>query len=98
MDASKTIARVELYDAVYRKVRLSRSESIGATELVLKEISDCLVRGDAVKLSGFGTFTVRKKNERPGRNPQNGIEVSIKPRRVVIFKASTIVKKQMNAK
>ncbi len=97
MDASKVTARVELYDAVYRKVGRSRQETVELTESVLKEISDCLVRGEDVKLSGFGTFSVRKKGQRLGRNPKNGVEVIIEPRRVVVFKASPIVKKQMNA-
>jgi integration host factor subunit alpha len=65
--AGKTVTRVELYDAVYRKVGLSRSESSAMVELVLREISDSVARGETVKLSSFGTFTVRKKGERIGR-------------------------------
>jgi integration host factor subunit alpha len=67
-------------------------------ELVLKEIADCIARGETVKLSSFGTFTVRKKRERLGRNPKTGVEVPIAPHRVVVFKASAIMKKQVNAK
>lgn len=93
----KTVTRVELYDAVYRKVGLSRSESSALVELVLKEISDTVAKGEAVKLSSFGTFTVRKKGERIGRNPKTGVEVAISPRRVVVFKASAIMKQQINA-
>src|SRR5665213_1242101 len=73
--AGKTVTRVQLYDAVYRKVGLSRSESSALVELVLKEISDSVARGEAVKLSSFGTFTVRQKGERIGRNPKTGAEV-----------------------
>ena len=97
MDASKTVTRNELYDTVHRKVGLSLRESADLTESVLKEISDCIVRGETVKLSGFGTFTVRKKDQRVGRNPKTGVEVIIKPRRDLAFKASPLMKAQMNA-
>ena len=92
----KAVTRVELYDAVYRKVGLSRSESSELVELVLKEISDSVARGETVKLSSFGTFTVRQKGKRMGRNPKTGIDVPISPRRVVVFKASAIMKRQIN--
>jgi len=85
--AGKAVTRVELYDAVYRKVGLSRSESSALVELVLKEISDSVARGETVKLSSFGTFNVRQKGKRIGRNPKTGAEVPISPRRVVVFKA-----------
>ena len=94
--AGKAVTRVELYDAVYRKGGLSRSESSALVELVLKEISDSVARGETVKLSSFGTFIVRKKGKRIGRNPKTGVEVSISPRRVVVFKASAIMKQQIN--
>ena len=94
--AGKTVTRVELYDAVYRKVGLSRSESSALVELVLKEISDSVARGEAVKLSSFGTFNVRQKGKRIGRNPKTGAEVPISPRRVVVFKGSAIMKQQIN--
>jgi integration host factor subunit alpha len=94
--AGKTVTRVELYDAVYRKVGLSRSESSALVELVLKEISDSVARGETVKLSSFGTLTVRKKGERIGRNPKTGAEVPITPRRVVVFKGSAIMKQRLN--
>ena len=98
MDASKTITRVELYDTVHRKVGLSLRQSADLTKSVLKEISDCIVRGETVKLSGFGTFTLRNKGQRVGRNPKTGVEAIIKPRRVLAFKASPLMKTQMNAK
>jgi integration host factor subunit alpha len=66
-------------------------------ELVLKEITDCLGRGETLKLSSFGTFTVRKKGQRPGRNPKTGVDAIIPPRRVVVFKASGIMKRQINS-
>jgi integration host factor subunit alpha len=94
--AGKAVTRVELYDAVYRKVGLSRSESSAFVELVLNEISDSIARGETVKLSSFGTFNVRHKGKRIGRNPKTGAEAPISPRRVVVFKASAIMKQQIN--
>jgi integration host factor subunit alpha len=80
----------------YRKVRLSRSESSALVELVLKEISEGVARGEIVKLSSFGTFIVRRKRKRIGRNPKSGAEALISPRRVVVFKASGVMKQQIN--
>jgi integration host factor subunit alpha len=91
------VTRVELYDAVYRRVGLSRSESASLVELVLTEITDSIARGETVKLSSFGTFTVRKKAKRMGRNPKTGIAAPIPPRRVVVFKASGVMKQRINA-
>ncbi|MBB6309685.1 integration host factor subunit alpha [Xanthobacter tagetidis] len=65
-------------------------------ELVLREIADCLVRGETVKLSSFGSFVVRDKGERIGRNPKTGEEVPIEPRRVMVFKPSSILKHRIN--
>jgi integration host factor subunit alpha len=96
--SGKTVTRGELCDAVYRKGGVSRSESIFFVELVLKEITDTLEKGETVKLSGFGAFVVRKKNQRMGRNPKTGTEVPISPRRVIVFKSSLILKQQVNAK
>lgn len=91
----KAVTRVELSDAVYRKVGLSRTKAPELVELVLKEISNAIVRGEPVKLSSFGTFTVRKKGWRVGRNPKTGVETTIAPRRVVVFKASLIMKRKL---
>jgi integration host factor subunit alpha len=95
-DVGKAVTRHELYDAVHRKVGLSRTESSAFVELVLAEIKDSIARGETVKLSSFGTFTVRKKGQRMGRNPKTGVNVPISPRRVVVFKASAIMKQQIN--
>ena len=92
------VTRVDLYDAVYQKVGLSRSESLAMVELVLKEITDSLEKGETVKLSSFGSFIVRKKKQRIGRNPKTGIEATISPRRIVVFKPSAILKQQINGK
>jgi integration host factor subunit alpha len=95
--AGKALTRLELYNAVYRKVGRSRSESSALVELVLKEISDSVARGETVKLSSFGTFHVRQKGERMGRNPKTGVDVPISPRRVIVFKASAVMKKRINS-
>jgi integration host factor subunit alpha len=93
-----TVTRVDLYAAVYEKGGLSRSESLVLVELVLKEITAALEKGETVKLASFGSFIVRKKNKRIGRNPKTGIEVPISPRRVIVFKPSPIFKQQTNGK
>jgi integration host factor subunit alpha len=92
----KAITRVDLCEAVYQKVGLSRAESSAFVELVLKEITDCLEKGETVKLSSFGSFVVRKKGLRIGRNPKTGTEVPISPRRVLVFKPSPLLKQQIN--
>ena len=92
----KTVTRSDLCEAVYQKVGLSRTESATLVELVLKEITDCLERGETVKLSSFGSFVVRKKGQRVGRNPKTGKEVPISPRRVMVFKPSAILKQRIN--
>src|ERR1700689_3602360 len=95
--AGKTVTRADLCEAVYQKVGLSRTESATLVELVLKEITDCLERGETVKLSSFGSFVVRKKGQRIGRNPKTGKEVPISPRRVMGFKPSAILKQRINS-
>ena len=80
-----------------RRSALSRTESATLVELVLKEITDCLERGETVKLSSFGSFVVRKKGQRIGRNPKTGKEVPISPRRVMVFKPSAILKQRINS-
>ena len=88
----KTVTRVDLCEAVYQKVGLSRTESSAFVELVLKEITDCLEKGETVKLSSFGSFMVRKKGQRIGRNPKTGTEVPISPfsrQSVISFKTSS---------
>lgn len=92
----QTVTRADLCEAVYQKVGLSRSESAELVEMVLKEVSDCIVRGESVKLSSFGSFLVRSKGERIGRNPKTGKEVPISPRRVMVFKPSNVLKTQID--
>lgn len=93
----RTVTRADLCEAVYTKVGLSRTESAQLVESVLAEISDCLVRGESVKLSSFGSFLVRSKGERIGRNPKTGEEVPISPRRVMVFKPSNVLKQKINS-
>ncbi|PPD16590.1 MAG: integration host factor subunit alpha [Methylobacterium sp.] len=94
--AGRTITRADLCEAVYQKLGLSRAESAELVETVLKEISDTLVSGETVKLSSFGSFIVREKGERIGRNPKTGVEVPITPRRVLVFKPSNVMKARIN--
>ncbi len=94
--AARTIKRADLSEAVYQEVGLSRNESAELVESVLNEISDVLVRGEMVKLSSFGSFSVRQKGERVGRNPKTGEEAPILPRRVLVFRASHVLKTRIN--
>ena len=94
--AGKNITRMDLADAVYRDVGLSRAESAELVGQVLEEISASLAAGESVKLSGFGTFTVRNKAKRVGRNPKTGVEVPIEPRRVITFNASHVLEAHIN--
>lgn len=93
----ETITRAHLSEAVYQEVGLSRNESAELVESVLQEIADCLSVGDTVKLSSFGSFSVRQKGGRMGRNPKTGEEVPIKPRRVLVFRPSHVLKELINA-
>ena len=94
--AGRTVTRADLSEAVYQRVGLSRTESSALVEAVLTGICDCLVRGETVKLSSFGSFVVRDKGERVGRNPKTGVEVPIEPRRVMVFKPSNVLKGRIN--
>ena len=93
---TETVTRVHLAEAVYRRVGLSRKESATLVETVLSEIVDHLALGETVKLSSFGSFMVRSKGERIGRNPKTGVEVPIMQRRVLVFKPSRVLKAHMN--
>ena len=94
--AGNTVTRADLCEAVYQKVGLSRTESAQLVERVLQEITDCLEKGETVKLSSFGSFIVRSKGQRIGRNPKTGEEEPIAPRRVMVFKPSNILKARIN--
>jgi integration host factor subunit alpha len=92
----RTVTRADLSEAVYQRVGLSRIESAELVEMVLAEIAQAIRRGETVKLSSFGSFVVRSKGERIGRNPKTGVEVPITPRRVMVFKPSNILKARIN--
>ena len=87
-----TLTRMDLSEAVFREVGLSRNESAQLVESVLDHVSDALVKGEQVKISSFGTFSVRSKSARVGRNPKTGEEVPINPRRVLTFRPSHLMK------
>lgn len=95
--ANKTLTRMDLSEAVFREVGLSRNESAQLVESVLGHICDALVAGEAVKISSFGTFSVRQKSARVGRNPKTGEEVPIHPRRVLSFRPSHLMKERVTA-
>ena len=91
-----TVTRAQLSEAVYQEVGLSRNESADLVESVLREVSEALSRGETVKISSFGSFFVRSKGQRIGRNPKTGEEVPIRPRRVLVFRASHVLKDRIN--
>lgn len=93
-----TLTRAEIADALNRKLGLSRAESLAMVESIITKMSDALARGENVKISGFGTFLLRDKTERIGRNPKTGIEVPITPRRVMTFRASQLLKERIAGK
>ena len=95
--AENTVTRADLSEAVYQEVGLSRNESADLVESVLSEIADTLTRGETVKISSFGTFSVREKSARVGRNPKTGEEVPINPRRVLTFRPSHLMKDRVAA-
>ena len=94
---NRTTTRVDLLEAVYSACpSLSRAQARSIFEMTLEELGDCLTRGESVRLRSFGAFNVRSKRERIGRNPKTGVEVPIRPRRVVTFKPSPILIAQVN--
>jgi len=92
----RTITRADLSESVFQEVGLSRNESSDLVETILAEVVEALARGESVKISSFGSFTVRDKGQRVGRNPKTGQEVPILPRRVLVFRASNVLKSMIN--
>ncbi|MGB0959922.1 MAG: integration host factor subunit alpha [Halocynthiibacter sp.] len=90
--SEKTLTRLDLCEAVFNEVGLSRTESADLVESVLDHVSDALVSGETVKISSFGTFSLRDKAARVGRNPKTGEEATISPRRVLSFRPSQVMK------
>jgi integration host factor subunit alpha len=92
-----TLTRADLAEAINRKVGLSRTEALAMVEAILRHMCESLSHGENVKISGFGTFLLRDKAERIGRNPKTGVEVPITPRRVLTFRASQMLKDRIAA-
>ena len=97
MMENKTLTRLDLSEAVFREVGLSRNDSAQLVESILGHMSDALAEGEQVKISSFGTFSVREKSARVGRNPKTGEEVPINPRRVLTFRPSHLMKERVAA-
>lgn len=95
MRSAGTLTRADLAETINRKMGFSRAESLELLEAILTKMSDALVRGENVKISGFGSFVLRDKNERVGRNPKTGVEAPITPRRVMTFRASQLLKERV---
>lgn len=96
--SNRTLTRSDLAEAVYQQVGLSRNESADLVEAMLDELSNALIAGENVKISAFGSFSIRQKGERVGRNPKTGVEVPILPRKVLVFRASHVLKDSINGK
>ena len=95
MTTAGTLTRADLSEALHRQIGLSRTDSAKIVEQILAEMCEALSRGENVKMSGFGTFVLRDKGERIGRNPKTGIEVPIAPRRVLTFRASQMMRERI---
>ena len=91
-----TVTRAQLAETIYGQIGLSRNDSADLLETVLERMATALEVGESVKISGFGTFSVRQKGRRVGRNPKTGIEVPIMPRRVLVFRPSQVLKARVN--
>lgn len=93
---SRTLTRADLAEAIYEEIGFSRNESTDLVESVLDEMMKAMAAGESVKISSFGSFNIRQKGERIGRNPKTGVEVPITPRKVLVFKASHILRDRVN--
>ena len=96
--SSKTVTRMDLAEAVYTEVGLTRKAAQDLVDQVIEELCKVLEKGETLKISTFGNFSVRSKRQRIGRNPKTGVEVPIAPRKVLSFRASHILKDRMNGK
>jgi integration host factor subunit alpha len=97
MRSVETLTRAAIADAMHHSLGLSRAESLEMVESILSLMCEALGRGENVKISGFGTFLLRDKGERVGRNPKTGVEVPITPRRVLTFRSSQILKQRVTS-
>jgi integration host factor subunit alpha len=94
---TSTVTRADLAEALYTEIGLSRSDSANLIESVIDHVSDALLKGENVKLAGFGTFLLREKSERIGRNPKTGVAVTLNPRRVLVFKPSQVLRERVDS-
>jgi integration host factor subunit alpha len=97
MESAGTLTRADLSEALHQQVGLSRADSSKLVEQILAHMCEALSHGDNVKISGFGSFILRDKGERIGRNPKTGVEVPIAPRRVLTFRASQMMRERIAA-
>ena len=97
MSAAGTLTRADLAESLHREVGLSRADAARLVEQILGHLCEGLSKGENVKISGFGSFILRDKGERVGRNPKTGIEVPIAPRRVLTFRASNMLRDRIAA-
>ena len=97
MELTGTLTRADLSESLHKEIGLSRADSAKIVEQILHEMCAALSRGENVKISGFGTFVLRDKGERVGRNPKTGVEVPIAPRRVLTFRASQMMRERIAA-
>lgn len=95
MGSTETLTRAAIAEAIHKKLGISRSEALAMVESIIDKMGNALERGENVKISGFGSFLLRDKGERIGRNPKTGVEVPITPRRVVTFRASQLLKERV---
>lgn len=94
--SKSTMTKADIVEKVYEKIGFSKKEASELVELVFGTLKNELVHGDKVKVSGFGNFVVRSKNERVGRNPQTGDQIKISARRVLTFRPSQVLKAMLN--
>jgi integration host factor subunit alpha len=97
MTDAGTLTRADLAEALHKQIGLSRADSARVVEQILGKMCEALSNGENVKISGFGTFVLRDKGERVGRNPKTGVEVPIAPRRVLTFRASQMMRERIMA-
>ncbi|WP_294193272.1 integration host factor subunit alpha [uncultured Sphingomonas sp.] len=97
MTDAGTLTRADLAEALHKQIGLSRADSARVVEQILAKMCEALSQGENVKISGFGTFVLRDKGERIGRNPKTGVEVPIAPRRVLTFRASQMMRDRIMA-
>jgi len=90
-----SLTKADIVERVYKEAGFSKKEAADLVDLVFKVIKDTLSKGEKVKISGFGNFSIRDKATRVGRNPQTGEAMDISARRVLTFKPSQVLKEDV---